>query len=138
MSRSGYTEGIFSSREEALAFGRYRGQVTRSINSARGQKFLVELARELDAMPVKVLIKEDLIDEAGACCTLGVVAKSRKIDVSQLDINDAFLVGEVLKIGPAMAAEIAFHNDEAVYDHTPEARWVRMRRWVAAKLKETP
>ncbi len=35
----------------------------------------------MDAMPEKVLIKDELIDEDGNCCTIGVVCKLRGVPV---------------------------------------------------------
>lgn len=131
MSRSGYTD------DGGDHLNLYRGSVERAINGKRGQTFLTELAAAMDAMPEKRLIAHELIDEAGAMCTIGVVCKARGIDVSGVDVENADAVGKLVGIAESMAREIEYENDERPYgrDETPEQRWIRMRKWVAASLK---
>lgn len=130
MSRSGYVDDC-----EHLEL--YRANVRRTIRSKRGQAFLRELAASMDAMPEMVLISEQLIDDAGAACAIGVVCKARGLDVSKVDYEDPESVGNTVGISRIMAAEIAYENDEAgpwQVDETPEQRWRRMRRWVETNL----
>lgn len=130
MSRSGYVD---DSGDDPLAFGRYRQAVKNAIEGKRGQAFLRELAAAMDAMPEKVLIANELIDEDGSCCAIGVVCKARGLDVSQVDPDDPDQVGDLVGIARSMAAEIEFENDEDFgrnRDTTPERRWVYMRQWV--------
>lgn len=132
MSRSGYVEDGFMNQ---LEFGRWRGAVRRAIRGQRGQAFLRDLAREMDAMPVKTLIDGDLITSEGDCCTIGVICKARGLDVSQVDPHDRDQVADLVGIAPAMAAEIEFENDDDFGPgQTPEQRWVRMRKWVDDQL----
>ena len=89
----------------------------------------------MDAMPEKKLITSDLIDKNGGVCTIGVVCKSRELDVSKIDAYDADAVGKLVGIARSMAAEIEYENDEnsPTYE-TPEERWLRMRKWVGDNL----
>lgn len=128
MNRSGYVDDL-----DILDLGRWRGQVTSAIRGKRGQAFLRELAAAMDAMPEKVLIADELINEDGDCCTIGVVCKARGIDVSRVDPEDPEAVGDLVGIARQMAAEIEFENDD-FSSETPERRWERMRKWVDAHL----
>lgn len=137
MGRSGYSEDYDGGE---LAPELYWQAVKRSFEGARGQRFLKELAREMDAMPVKRLISEELVTPDGEVCAMGVVFKARGIDVSKVDYEDRYQVAKLINIAPSMAAEIAYQNDddfgqEAKRDETPEDRWIRIRAWVADKLK---
>lgn len=130
MSRSGYHDDL-----DPLDLGRWRGQVKSAIRGKRGQAFLKELAAAMDAMPEKVLIASELIDDDGDCCTIGVVCKSRGIDVSKIDYEEPEQVGAAVGIARQMAAEIEYENDEACYStETPQDKWLRMRRWVESKI----
>ena len=131
MSRSGYVDDL-----EDYILNLYRGRVARTIKGKRGQAFLRELATAMDAMPEKVLIADDLINEDGDCCAIGVVCKSRGINVSIVDPHQADEVGAAVDISPTMAAEIEYENDEGWYGkpETPEERWQRMRRWVGRHI----
>lgn len=127
MSRSGYSEDCDNVEL-------YRATVERALAGRRGQAFLRELAAAMDAMPEKILIAGELINEAGACCAIGAVCKARKIDVSQVDYESPKAVGEMIGVARSMAAEIAFMNDEWARRETPAARWQRMRKWVSDNL----
>ena len=129
MSRSGYSDDCDN-------LNLYRGNVERVLRSKRGQAFLLELAEQMDAMPEKVLIADELVDEAGDCCTMGVVCKSRNLEVSKIYYGDPRSVAKALGINHMMAAEIAYMNDEATYynTETPKERWKRMRKWVTENL----
>ncbi len=131
MSRSGYSEDL-DQQELAL----YRGRVTRALKGKRGQSFLKELASEMDAMPVKELIAEELINSEGKCCAIGVVCKSRGLDVSSVDYEDSEAVGNMVGIAQTMAAEIEFINDDdfAWKEETPHQRWERVRKWISRQL----
>ena len=130
MSRSGYCDDV----EDVLQLGRWRAQVKSSIRGKRGQSFLQELAREMDAMPEKALIAGSLIDSEGSCCTIGVVCKSRGIDVSKIDVEEPHQVGEAVGIAYQLAAEIEWLNDEWSANESPEGRWARMRKWVENQI----
>ena len=133
MSRSGYGESWDDDNWQYL----YRAIVDRAIAGKRGQAFLKELLIALDAMPVKELIAEELINERGQCCTIGVVCKARAIDTSKIDCYQPEEVGNAVGIARSMAAEIAYMNDDR-YSHneTPAQRWTRMRQWVSNHIKE--
>ena len=133
MSRSGYIDDCCI--EDYLAYGRWRGQVSNSIRSKRGQEFLKELAAEMDAMSVKELIANELIDERGNCCAIGVICKKRGLDVSGVDVTDRDKVGALVGIGAPMAAEIEYVNDEDIEDD-PAERWRVVRRWVDMHIEK--
>lgn len=140
MSRSGYTDDC----DDYLALGRYRAQVASSIRGRKGQAFLRELAAAMDAMRDKELIAQELVNEYGDCCTIGVVCKARELDVSEVDPEEPESVGALVGISHQLAAEIAYENDECSRMHkdengkwrqeTPAERWQRMRKWVDSKL----
>lgn len=129
MSRSGYSEDCDSNEIYV-----YRGQVASSIRGKRGQAFLRELLTELDAMEVKELIENKLINEQGQCCAIGVVCKARGIDVSKIYEEEPSMVGEAVGISWQLAAEIAYLNDEENWRQTPAERWTYMRKWVADQI----
>lgn len=155
MSRHGYIDDD----DDPLATGRWRGQVKSAIRGKRGQAFLRELAAAMDAMPEKILIAEELINDEGDCCTIGVVCKARGVDVSKIDYEDPEQVAAAVGIAHQLAAEIEYYNDErgARYEkvaievppdapawqdrwkwerieETPAERWQRMRKWIDSKL----
>lgn len=143
MSRSGYDD------EGGDYANLWRGRVNSAINGKRGQAFLNELAAAMDAMPVKELIQEELIDATGGVCAIGVVCKARGLDVEYVDQYDPPTVGKLVGIASAMAAEIEWVNDEASpytqqadgkwsRRETPAARWIRVRKWVEEHIKPTP
>lgn len=134
MSRSGYVDYC----DDPLQLGRWRAQVKSAIRGRRGQAFLRELAKEMDAMPEKVLIADELINAEGDCCTIGVVCKARNVDVSNVDYDDPEAVGATVDIARQLAAEIEYENDENGPwngSETPKERWQRMRKWVDKHLK---
>lgn len=136
MSRHGYCDDL-----DPLDLGRWRAQVKSAIRGKRGQAFLRELAAEMNAMPVKELIASELVNDKGECCTIGVVCKSRGIDVSKIDYEDARQVGEAVGIARPLAAEIEYENDENGWRYgrgqeTPAERWQRMRKWVEKNIRE--
>lgn len=145
MSRSGYVDDI----DDDLAAGRWRAQVKSATRGKRGQAFLKELAAAMDAMPVKELIADELIDDEGQCCTIGVVCKARGVDVSKIDYEDPEQVGNAVNIARPLAAEIEYENDEYqqwsrdadgkwIQDgETPAARWTRMRKFVESQITKT-
>lgn len=131
MSRAGYSDDC----DDTWASIRWRGAVVSATHGKRGQEMLRELLRELDAMPEKKLIANDL--QADGCyCTLGVLGKARGIDMSDIDPEDNEAVAKTFGVADALAREIMWHNDEGTWvrDETPEARWQRMRDWVSSQL----
>lgn len=136
MSRSGYSDDC-----DGLAL--YRGTVFRIIKGKRGRAFLIELAEAMDAMPVKELIADELVQD-GRPCALGVVGMKRGIDMQKLDVTDARQIGATFGIPWQLAAEIEFYNDEVerwdryeggkLIAETPSARWTRMRAWVQKQI----
>ena len=131
MSRSGYTDDY----DEGINL--YRGAVTKALQGKRGQKLLRELLAAMDAMEEKKLISDELINENGQCCALGVVAKVRGLDVRGLDEEDSEMIAKTFNIADAMAREVAFMNDEGgCYQETDEERFTRMRAWVVSQIRD--
>lgn len=131
MSRSGYSDDC-----DGWALIRWRGAVESAMKGKRGQKFLIELAEAMDAMPVKELIANELV-EHGSFCALGVVGRKRGIAIESIDPEDSRTVADQFGIANAMAQEIVFMNDEgAWYDETPQQRWSRMRQWVDLNIRK--
>lgn len=149
MSRHSYVDD----EEYPGQFALYRQRVARALRGKRGQKFLRELAAELDAMPLRELGRGGLVDEeSGKACTLGVAALCRGVDAETLmsveDCEHNEYVSKLLDIAECMAAEIAYENDEhgivcvggpvSVRRETDAERWTRMRAWVREQLREAP
>lgn len=130
MSRSDYSDDC-----DGWALIRWRGAVNSATKGKRGQALLAEMAKALDAMPVKQLITDELISKDGGVCALGAVAKHKCLKVDDLDPDAFEQVAAVFNIAEALAREIAFMNDD-YYGETQEARWKRMRRWVDENLVE--
>ena len=132
MSRSGYSDDY----DQWTAI-RWRGQVTSAIRGKRGQRLLRDLITAMDALPIKRLIAEELIDEAGEVCAIGAVGKLRGVDMTNLDPEDQDSVGNAFDVATALAAEIAYVNDEGAYAaETPEQRFTRVRAWAEQQLIE--
>lgn len=129
MSRSGYSDDC-----DNLAL--WRGAVESAIRGKRGQQLLRELAEAMDAMPVKELITDALVED-GAYCALGVVGAKRGIDMTGIDPHEPDQVSKAFNIANALAQEIEFVNDDDFgLDHgeTPAQRWTRVRKWVAEQI----
>ena len=123
MSRSGYSDDC-----ENVAL--WRAAVDSAILGRRGQVFMRRLRDALDAMPSKRLITGEIATDDGVCA-LGSVDPMCRIDP-----YDREAIGQHFGIAPAMAAEIAYINDEdgrAEWE-TPEERWTRMRAWVDKQI----
>lgn len=147
MSRSGYSDDC----EDNLAAGRWRAQVISTTRGKRGQTFLRELLKELDAMPVKRLVKYEF-EADGEVCTLGCIARARGVNMGRFDPEDSevgYEIGPALGIAQQLAREIMYENDEfivwdplkgRVRDDSVEAekRWAYMRNWVASQIIVTP
>lgn len=131
MSRSGYSDDCYG-----WDLIRWRGAVTSAMFGRRGQKFFREMLIALDALEEKRLISEELANGQGVCA-IGAVGEARGLDMSKIDPWDRSQVSESFGIAPALAAEIAFMNDEGTYRvETPETRFARMRAWVVAQIRE--
>lgn len=130
MSRSGYSDDY----DDISGLNPWRGAVYRAKVGKRGQAFLREMAAALDAMPVKELIADELVDDNKRVCAIGAVALARGTDVSRLDIHDGDEVAKRFGIARALACEIEYMNDEHFAPETPADRWKRMRAWVDEQL----
>jgi hypothetical protein len=140
MSRSGYSEDFYF--DDPLAWGAWRGRVASATRGKRGQRLLREALAALDAMPEKRLVAHSFQRGDGCVCTLGAVARARGIDVSDLEMEDPEFgdppenVGERFDIAEPLAKEIMDANDEgSTWIETPEQRWVRMRAWIAERIR---
>lgn len=131
MSRSGYSDDCWG-----WDFIMWRGAVASAIRGNRGQAFLKEMRAALDAMQAKRLISHEL-SKGGEVCAIGAVGAARGLDMSGLDPEEIEGVAAKFGIAPAMAREIVCENDEVMWKETPEARYIRMRRWVEANITPT-
>jgi len=130
MSRSGYTDDC-----DSWDLIRWRGAVRSAIRGKRGQAFLREMLDALDALPDPVLISEELIDPDGDVCAIGSVGKARGMDMSGMDYEEPDEIAKAFGIARALAAEIAYENDEGSWhDETPANRFKRIRKWVTNQL----
>lgn len=132
MSRSGYTDDWDCDSDQWQQI-MYRGAVASSFRGKRGQMFLLEMLAALDAMPIPMLIANDLEDD-GAVCAIGAVGKARGVDMAGLDPEDAETVASKFGIATVMAREIVYMNDE--YYRSPIARWVYMRAWIQSEIRD--
>ena len=134
MSRSGYIDDI----DDYWSLIRWRGAVRSAIRGRRGQAFLKEMLKALDALPEKKLIAKELSDPYdGSVCALGAVGKARGIDMEPIDPEDIETVAGVFGIAGALAKEIVYLNDEWSYrTETPERRFERLREWVAENIRK--
>jgi len=135
MTRSGYTDEC----EETWDWVRWRGIVASSIRGKRGQKMLRDLLVALDAMPVKELHSDVLVEEDGSCCAIGALLKHREVPGVEQGI-DPYVgndwIAEELDVAEPLVQEIEWMNDEFCYG-TPENRWGMMRAWIVKQLRET-
>ncbi len=131
MSRSGYHEDI-----DNWDLIRWRGQVASAIRGKRGQGLLRELLAALDAMPEKALVTSEYETEQGEVCTLGALGKARGIEMKGFDPDDYDGWANTFDVAHQLVQEITFLNDEGWYNETPEQRWQRMRKWVAAQISD--
>lgn len=123
MSRSNYSD-------DYAYVQLWRQAVDQATFGRRGQHFFRRLRAALDAMPRKRLIVGQIVTAQGEVCALGALDPTTTIDP---DDRDA--VAAHFQIAPAIAAEVAYMNDEAAsYDETPENRWTRMRAWVEQQI----
>lgn len=134
MSRSGYYE---ASDCEDYAYAMWNGAVKSALRGKRGQAFLREMLKALDALPNKRLIAGELVC-GGGCCALGAVALNRGVDVSDVDSDDRDALSDVFGISGAMAAEVMYLNDERHGHASEEDRFIAMREWVMNKIRVTP
>jgi hypothetical protein len=140
MSRSGYTDIGWESREDQWAYIRYRGALNSAIKGKKGQAFLKELLAALDAMPEKKLVAWELESDDGAHCALGVVGANRGIPLKDIDPEDYEAVAKQFGIPESLAREIVFENDDGFYgfrEDSPEGRWRYMRNWVQSQIRNS-
>jgi hypothetical protein len=105
----------------------WRGQVASAIRGQRGQRLIREMRDALLAMPEKILIAEELVDEDGAVCGLGAVGLLRGIDMRGIDPEDE-AIARAFDIAAPLAREIMYENDNYLSEQ-PEQRHARMLRW---------
>jgi hypothetical protein len=151
MSRSGYIDDG-DQREVAM----WRGWVESAFRSYAGRAFLREMIEALDAMPVKELIAEAIVEGDGGVCALGSVARRRgEMTIAELplDPTDSAAVAAAFRLSEYIVRETAYENDEVrpqmqpIYgplkpglpayfrpEETPAQRWQRMRAWAQDRL----
>ena len=135
MGRSGYSECGDLDPWNLIC---WRGAVSSAIRGKRGQAFLRELVEALEALPEKKLEAGALVSDGG-CCAMGAVALKRGLDTGGVDPYDREHVASIFGIAEALAAEIAFENDdEFSRRRTPEDRWTHMHKWATSNLRAHP
>lgn len=138
MARHGMVECDFYDQSEQWAYICFRGAVKSAIRGKRGQAFLKELIKALDAMPEKKLIEGELHRE-GEYCAIGTVGAARGVDLDNLDVSDYDKLGEVFGISSKLVQEIEWINDELIHakdSEKDERRWQVVRDWAEAQLTE--
>lgn len=131
MSRSNYSEDYDFDNWQMI---RWRGAVESAMNGKRGQAFLKEMLRAIDALPEPKLIA-DRLEAEGAVCAIGAVGKQRGIDMSKLNPDDPEGIAAAFGISDAQAREIVYVNDEWDHRERPEVRYCRMRNWIKAWIR---
>lgn len=129
----------------------WRANLRRQLAGRRGQQLLRELLAAIDALPEKKLGTQ--LYDGDQVCSFGAVALQRRVAAgeepqavladlqSHNDEADDGLMPDwaewYLQIPPHMAWEIPFVNDNEYGDlETPEQRWIRVRAWICANLKD--
>lgn len=158
MSRSGY----YDECDDQWAHIRWRGQVASATRGKRGQALLKGILAAMDAMPVKRLVTnvlvndgyrgygwddpiivggDELVDEwgrvmgMGEVCAMGAYAKAKGLDTSKVDPEDPPQVAALFDVAEPLVREIAYANDEMGFgNETPEARFIRMRKWIESLI----
>jgi len=133
MSRSGYSDDGWDDQWAMIC---YRGAVASAFRGRRGQAFMKEMLAALDRIETRRLIADELVHN-GEACAIGAVALARGLDVTGLDPENIEGVAAKFGISEAMAREIVFENDDDFSysrKETPEARYMRMRKWVESHI----
>ena len=128
MSRSGYSDDC-----EQWDLIRWRGAVAAAIRGKRGQAFLLEMWKAMQALPEPKLIADDL-EADGAVCAIGSVGKARGMDMAKIDPEDHESVAAAFGIPHSLACEIMFINDEDA-PHDPMARFAMIKNWIEKNLR---
>ena len=135
MTRSGYTE---DGDDEYGRVNLWRANIERATKGKRGQRFFRDLVAALDAMPEKRLVRGELETPKGEVCALGALRLQTGQDLTEsIRESEWDELGKAFNVAPMLAREVMFENDDdfAYYrDETPEARWVRMRKWAEEQL----
>ena len=133
MSRSGYSDD-YDDLDGMLAFGRWRAIIASASRGKRGQAFLRSLLDALDAMPVKELARDDMVDDSGCMCALAVLDKHRGGDPARLDPYDHESLGREFNIAHQLSQEVMFINDESYPWNDKAKRWQEVRDWAAKQI----
>ena len=129
MSRSGYMDDV-----DQWDLIRWRGQVASAIRGKRGQAFLLEMWKAMQALPEPKLIANEL-EVDGAVCAIGAVGKARGIDMSNIDPENYEAVAATFGIPRQLAQEIMFMNDEAGGNIQPRLCFDEMKKWIENNLR---
>lgn len=87
----------------------------------------------MEGMEQKELI-ENSLEKDGQYCALGVVGKSRGIDLRRLDPDDYDHLAKVFGISAALVQEIEWINDQWSAKY-PWMRWDYVYTWVRENIK---
>lgn len=130
MSRSNYSEDT----DDNWQWIKWRGTVQSALRGRRGQAFLYEMLHAMHALPEHKLIANDLQSDCGVCA-IASIGKARGVDMSDLDPEDYYGIATKFGVSAALVREIEFVNDEeGPHNEAPEARFVRVRRWIESQI----
>lgn len=129
--RSGYSSDL-DQRDLAM----WRGRVASAMRGKRGQKLLRDCLAALDAMPVKRLIAEKLVED-GEVCLLGAGGMARGIEnIDKIDPEEHDVLASKFDVAECLIQEVEWVNDEVgPYEgETPEQRFDRVRQWLVENI----
>lgn len=106
---------------------------TGTLHGKRGQAFLREILKALNAMPKKELI-DWYLEQPEGVSALGCVGKVRGLDMSNIVFRNYDILAEVFEIPAPLIAKVMYENDKE--DVTYEDRWLRMRAWLKSQIVE--
>ena len=131
MSRINYTED----EDFPGQFDLWQANCDRSLKGRKGQRELHVLREALLALPVKSLAYGVLETSDGEMCAIGVYAKYKGLDLSELAIAfDSDEVGKIAGMPLLVAWKVMEMNDEYLGRVTSDERYEKMLAWVESLL----
>lgn len=132
--RCGYCEDSEDIDQKDIAM--WRGRVASAMRGKRGQLLLRDALTALDAMPVKRLIRDLLVD-GNDVCLLGACGKFRGVpDIETIDPEWHDTLANRFDVASCLIQEIEYINDDAPWasNETPEQRFERVRKWLVENI----
>lgn len=125
-----------------LKAGRQLARHKAALSGQRGQQALVELREALLEMPLKELVAEELYNNNGGACALGVLALKRGVRPEEMLALDPSILEDWYKIADWAAKRInvshtlalviqEVNDNECIYaSYTPNMRYEEVLSWV--------